>query len=133
MTTSPRSLRVGVLINDQLVEERLFAGGAPITFGQSLRCALSVPVDGVPREHVLFTYEQGHFVLHETSRMDVKRTDSRGRITIGDATLLFQEVVTPPPAPRPQLPASIRGTFADRIDRRLAVFVGGSLLVHIGI
>jgi hypothetical protein len=130
---NPRSLRVGILIQDQLVEERLFDGAAPITFGQSLRCALSVPVDGVPREHVLFTCVEGRFVLHETSRMDVKRTDSRGRITIGDATILFQEVITPPPAPRPQLPAAIRGTFADRIDRRLAMFVGGSLLVHLGI
>src|SRR5688572_5465236 len=112
MATSPRSLRVGILINDQLVEERLFDGATPVTFGQSLRCALSVPVDGVPREHVLFTCEQGRFVLHETSRMQVERTDGRGRITIGDATLLFQEVMTPPPAPRPQLPASIRGTLA---------------------
>ncbi len=137
MATSPRSaqrsLRIGVLINDQLVEERLLDGAAPITLGQSLRCTLSVPVDGVPREHVLFTRQDGRFVLHEAPRMQVKRADSRGRITIGDATILFQEVVTPPVAPRPQLPASIRGTFADRIDRRLALFVGGSLLVHIGI
>jgi hypothetical protein len=131
MGASLRSLRVGVLINDQLVEERLFAG--PITLGQSLRCDLSLPVDGVPREHLLFTCEQGRFVLHETSRMHVQRTGDRGRITIGDATILFQEVATPPPAPRPQLPASIRGTIGDRIDRRLAVFIGGSLLVHIGI
>lgn len=133
MATSPRSLRIGVLINGQLVEERLFSGAGPITFGQSLRCALSVPVDGVPFEHTLFTREGQHFTLHETSRMDVKRAGGRGRIALGDVTILFQEVATPPPAPRPQLPAAIRGSFADRIDRRLALFVGGSLLVHIGI
>jgi hypothetical protein len=133
MATSPRSLRIGVLINDQLVEERLFDGAAPITLGQSLRCALSVPVEGVPREHVLFTVQDGRFVLHETPRMTVTRADGRGRLTIGEATILFQEVATPPPAPRPQLPAAIRGTLADRIDRRVALFVGGSLIVHIGI
>ena len=134
MATSPRSLRVGVLINDQLVEERLFDGAAPVTFGQSLRCALSVPVEGVPREHVLFTRgEDGSFVLHETARMQVKRVEKRGRLALGDATILFQEVATPPPRPRPQLPASIRGTFADRIDRRLAVIVGASLMVHVAI
>ena len=121
-------------MSGQLVEERMFDGATPVTFGQSLRCSLSVPVDGVPREHVLFTRGQdGRFELHETSRMEIKRADKRGRITIGDATILFQEVATPPKQPRPQLPASIRGTFADRIDRRLAVIVGGSLLVHIGI
>jgi len=123
-----------VLINDQLVEDRLFSGATSVTFGQSLRCAVSVPVDGVPREHVLFTKgADGHFVLHETPRMQVKRVERRGRITIGDAAILFQEVATPPAAPRPQLPASIRGTLADRIDRRLALIIGGSLFVHIGI
>jgi hypothetical protein len=134
MSTSPRSLRVGLLINNQLVEERMFSGATPVTFGQLLRCALSVPVEGVPLEHILFTRAaNGGFELHRTEGMQVKQLDRRGGITIGDATILFQEVTTPPPAPRPQLPAAIRGSLADRIDRRLALFVGGSLLVHIGI
>lgn len=133
MATSPRSLRIGVLLGDQLVEERVFPPGAPITLGQSLRCALSIPVDGVPREHVLFTSEGGRFALHETPGMQVRRDDGRGRIVLGEVTILFQEVATLPPAPRPQLPAAIRGTLADRIDRRLALFVGGSLLVHVAI
>ncbi len=133
MAASPRSLRIGVVLNGTLVEERVFDGASPITFGQSLRCALSVPVEGVPREHVLFTREGSGFVLHETARMAVERGDGRGRATIGDATILFQEIATPPPAPRAQLPAAIRGSLAERIDRRLALFVGGSLVVHIGI
>jgi hypothetical protein len=58
---------------------------------------------------------------------------ARGRLTLGEASILFQEIATPPARPRPQLPASIRGTFADRIDRRLAVIIGASLLAHIGI
>ena len=133
MTTSPKSLRVGVVLAGQLVEECTFDGAAPVTFGQSLRCMLSIPVEGVPREHVLFTREAGRFVLHETKAMSVKRAGTRGKLTIGDATILFQEIATPPATPRPQLPAAIRGTFADRIDRRLALFVGGSLAVHIAI
>ena len=88
MATSPRSLRIGVVIGGTLVEERVFDGATPITFGQSLRCALSVPVDGVPREHVLFTREADGFVLHETARMEVQRADGRGRVTIGDASIL---------------------------------------------
>src|SRR5262245_19366647 len=115
------SLRVGILLGDQLVEERIFHGATPITFGQSLKCQLSVPVDGVPREHVLFTREQGRFELHPTRSMQVTRAGKRGKLVLGDATILFQEITTPPPAPRPQLPASIRGSLADRIDRRLAV------------
>jgi hypothetical protein len=135
-----RSLRIGVVLRGLLVEERLFTG--PVTLGQSLRCALSVPTDGMPREHTLFTVDQGRFVLHLTPAMETRLagvTDgvlaagARGRIMLGDAAILFQEIASPPAQPRPQLPASIRGTLGDRIDRRLAAIVGASLLVHIGI
>jgi hypothetical protein len=34
-----RSLRIGVVIAGQLVEERVFPPTRPITLGQSLRCA----------------------------------------------------------------------------------------------
>jgi hypothetical protein len=139
-----RALRIGVLIGDSLVEEKLVDG--PVTFGQALRCTISVPVDGVPLEHVLFDRER---VLHLAPGMDGRvgvgdrvtavetslpiERGARGRLVVGDVTLLFQEVAKPAPQPRPQLPASIRGTFADRIDRRLAMIIGGSLLLHVGI
>jgi hypothetical protein len=153
-----RALRVGVLLGDNLVEERVFPGATPITFGQSLRCTLSIPADGVPLEHVLFARDQGRLLLRLTAKMDGRisqggtiRTElrdgtadngvwtipiargARGKLRIGDATVLFQEIAAPPIAPRPRLPASIRGTLADRIDRRLAVIIGGSLLAHLGI
>ncbi len=149
---SARALRVGVLLRDNLVEERVFVDRSPITLGQSLRCRLSVPVEGVPHEHVLFARDAGRLVLRPTSRMtgrisqagtvrmlDGEGTDialergARGKLTIGEATILFQEVAVPPIAPRPQLPASVRGTFGDRIDRRLAMIVGASLVVHLAI
>ena len=147
-----RALRVGLVLGGNLVEERLFRGHTPITFGQSLRCALSVPGDGIPAEHALFVHDQGRLLLRMPGRADGRlaqggtvRTDlrggetialdrgARGKLTIGDATVLFQELAAPPLAPRPQLPASVRGTLADRIDRRLAVIVGASLLAHLGI
>src|SRR5437867_10293025 len=100
------SLRVGVVLAGKLVEERVFSGATPITFGQSLRCALSLPIESAPREHVLFTCKQGRFELHATPAMEVVRDHHRGKLTIGDATILFQEIATPPPAPRPQLQRS---------------------------
>jgi hypothetical protein len=151
MSPASRSLRIGLVLHGQLVEERIFRGSEPITFGQSLRCSLSVPLDGVPREHALFTRDDGTFQLHVPSNMtgrlghgdtidviDTARTialarGTRGKLSLGDATILFQEIATPPSAPRPQLPASVRGTFADRIDRRLAIIVGASLVAHIAI
>ena len=132
------------------MEERTFADAGPVTIGQSLRCRLSVPVDGVPHEHTLFVRDQGRLLLVTTDRMTgrVASGDSividpkgsipiergtRGKLQLGDATILFQEVPLPVKAPRPRLPASVRGTFADRVDRRLAMIVGGSLLVHLAI
>lgn len=145
-----RALRIGVVLGGNLVEERTFADVGPITIGQSLRCRLSVPADGVPHEHALFVRDQGRLLLVLTDRMTGRvaqggtieaepkgsmpiERGARGKLQIGDATILFQEVAAPVRAPRPQLPASVRGTFADRVDRRLALIVGGSLLVHLAI
>ncbi len=140
-----RALRIGVLIGDSLVEEKLVDG--PVTFGQALRCTISVPVDGVPFDHVLFDSNR---VLHPAPGMAGRvgvgeavtavgsaplaiARGTRGRLQLGEVTVLFQEVAKPAPQPRPQLPASIRGSLADRIDRRLAMIVGGSLLLHVAI
>lgn len=149
-----RAVRIGVLLGDNLVEERLFTitgrTPAPITFGQSLRCAVSIPVDGVPQEHALFVFDQGRTILRATSAMTGRIANGststaltpgdhvlsrgvRGKIVIGDATLLFQEVAAAPASPRPVLPASIRGSLGDRVDRRLAAIVGASVLLHLGI
>jgi len=144
-----RSIRIGVLLRGNLVEEKVFDGKAPITIGQSLRCSLSLPVDGMPAEHVLFAVDQGSFVLklHRAMSGRVAQKDTapqilegqamvalsrgaRGKVSLGDATILFQEIATPARTPRPQLPAAIRGSLFDRVDGRLAALVGGSLLVH---
>ena len=145
-----RALRLGVVLGGNLVEERLFADAGPITIGQSLRCRLSIPADGVPAEHALFVRDQGRLLLVLTDKMTGRLAQggemqsaltgtiaiergARGKLQIGDATILFQEVPVPARQPRPQLPASVRGTFADRIDKRLALIVGGSLVVHIAL
>lgn len=137
-------------MGERLVEERVLPVGAPVTFGQSLRCTLSVPGDGVPAAHTLFAVDGGRLVLRvpegahgqivcgddvrtvERGELAVER-GARGRLQIGDVTVLFQELAAPPVAPRPALPASLRGTLADRVDRRLAAIVGASLLAHLGI
>jgi len=124
-----RALRIGVVLHGELVEERVFTK-SPITFGQSLRCELSVPIDGLPREHLLFAFERGHWRHHAMPAMEVVVDGGRGKLTLGEVTILFQEIATPA---RPQLPPEMRATLAERVDRRLAVIVGGSLLVHLAI
>src|SRR6185295_17655869 len=58
---------------------------------------------------------------------------ARGKLSLGDLTVLFQFVTEPPRQPKPMLPASVRGTFADRFDPRLSVIMGASIIVHFAI
>jgi len=149
MTT--RAIRVGVLLGGNLVEEKVFRGSAPVTFGQSLKCGLSIPGDGIPAEHALFVHDEGRVLLRATKAMSGKvaqggaietvdgeasialEAGARGKLVLGDATILFQEIAAPPLVPRPTLPASIRGTLGDRIDRRLAAIIGASVVLHLGL
>ncbi|MBT8493540.1 MAG: AgmX/PglI C-terminal domain-containing protein [Deltaproteobacteria bacterium] len=57
----------------------------------------------------------------------------RGKVVVGGLTLLFQFVNAPPLQPRPRLPASVRGSLADRIDPMLAIILFVSLLFHGGV
>jgi len=154
--TNLRALRVGVLLRDKLVEDKLVRGPTAVTIGQSLRCMLSVPAEGMPNDHVLFAVDQGQVLLRLTDQMSGRLAQdgtirselrgtpdgvvtiplargARGRVQIGEATVLFQEVAAPPLPPRPRLPAAVRGSLADRIDPRLALIVACSLLAHFGI
>ncbi|MCC6751730.1 MAG: energy transducer TonB [Deltaproteobacteria bacterium] len=45
---------------------------------------------------------------------------SRGKVLLGEVTLLFQFVAPPPVQPRPQLPPSVRGSFFTNMDWTLA-------------
>ncbi len=58
---------------------------------------------------------------------------SRGKLSLGDLTVLFQFVAEPPRQPKPMLPASVRGTFADRFDPRLLVIMGASVILHFAV
>jgi hypothetical protein len=58
---------------------------------------------------------------------------SRGKLSLGDLTVLFQFVVEPPRQPKPMLPASVRGTLADRFDPRLSVIMGASVILHFAV
>jgi hypothetical protein len=136
-----RGLRIGIVLSGQLVEERLVRTG-PITVGQSLRANISVPVDGVPREHTLFGPDlELRLAPGMTGRVAVDGVasaagdgpiapHSRGKLELGELTILFQAVAVPAAVPRPRLPAELRGR---RIDRRLLAIVGTSLVVHVAI
>jgi hypothetical protein len=133
-------LRIGIIQGGRIVEERLVRKRDDITIGQSAKNMFVVPSDALPRRWVLFQMHGNRYIAHFSDGMDariavgneiislaqLKQTGkiqkrglswvlplderSRGKITLADMTILFQFVTPPPPQPRPQLPASVRGS-----------------------
>jgi hypothetical protein len=158
-----RILRIGVLLGGKIVEERLIRDRAPVTIGQSMRNTFSIPIEGLPLEFTLFALSDGRYSLRFLPRMDGRLSDrggqvhtlealrsqgapshgsyhelalsesARGKLSLGDLTILFQFVAEPPRHPKPMLPASVRGTLADRFDRRLSMIMGASIALHFAI
>jgi outer membrane biosynthesis protein TonB len=56
---------------------------------------------------------------------------ARGKITLADMTILFQFVTPPPPQPRPQLPASVRGSALTGVDWFFTTVAAISFLLHL--
>jgi hypothetical protein len=158
----PRILRIGVLLGGKIVEERLIRERTSVTIGQSMKNTFSIPIEGLPLELTLFSLENGKYHLRFLNKMDGRLSagdqvttldalkgrgaanhgdywsvpisdNARGKLSLGDLTILFQFVTEPPRQPKPMLPASVRGSFADRLDPRLSVILGTSIIVHFAI
>src|SRR3569623_462437 len=156
----PRILRIGILLGGKIVEERRIRERTSVSVGQSMKNTFSIPVEGLPLELTLFHLENDRYSLRFLTKMDGRLSDggnvitleqlmaqgarnmgeywevpltptARGTLSLGDLTVLFQIVTEPPRQPKPMLPATVRGTFADRFDPRLSVIMGASIIIHI--
>jgi hypothetical protein len=157
-----RILRVGILLNRTLVEERQMRARTDVSVGQSAKNTFSIPLENLPRQFNIFTVVDGRYRLNFTKGMDGRISDggqpmrledlrskgaenrgefwswplsetTRGKIEMGEFTLLFQFVAEPPRQPKPMLPASVRGTLADRLDPRLSAILAISIMFHFAI
>ncbi len=157
-----RILRIGVLLAGKIVEERLIRERVDVSLGQSAKNTFSIPLEGLPRQFVIFQVHDGRYILNFTGNMDGRVSDgdrvmtldvartqggaqrngehwtmalsehARGKVSVGELTLLFQFVTEPPVQPRPMLPHSVRGTLADRLDPQLMVIMAISITFHFG-
>lgn len=140
-----RSLRVGLLFRGEVRRELLAVPGRPVTLGESGRADLVVP--GQPRRRVLFeprgqgfalvahpgmkgriALETGVFELsgapgEARDGATVLRLDerSRGRLELGEWTVLFQFVATPLQAARPA--ADFRPPLLGETDQTFVGFL----------
>jgi hypothetical protein len=151
---APKALRIGIIQNGRIVEEKIVRERESVTVGFLEKNTFVVPSPLLPARHVLFEVKGGRHVLNTVRGMKGKvqtgrgvreladieggrRIDlddsSRGKIVIGDATLLFQFVAAPPLQPRPQLPASVRGGWLRNfgVDRVFSSIVFFSLVMHV--
>jgi outer membrane biosynthesis protein TonB len=156
-------LRIGIIQGGRIVEERLVRKRENITIGQSAKNLFVVPSEALPRHWLLFEISGSHYVAHFSDGMDariavgneiislaqLKQTGkiqkkgqsyelplddrSRGKITLADMTILFQFVTPPIPQPRPQLPASVRGSVTSDLDWFFTTIAAISFLVHLSL
>jgi outer membrane biosynthesis protein TonB len=154
-------LRIGIIQGGRIVEERLVRKRENITIGQSAKNMFVVLSDALPRNWLLFEMSGNGYVAHFSDGMDariavgneiislsqLKQTGkiqkrgaswvlplderARGKITLADMTILFQFVTPPPPQPRPQLPASVRGSALTGVDWFFTTIAAISFLFHL--
>ncbi|MFZ5441038.1 MAG: AgmX/PglI C-terminal domain-containing protein [Myxococcota bacterium] len=153
----PRALRVALVQHGRIVEDRTFPGKVKISVGSDERCTFLVPMAEVPPMTPVFDVgRHGTTLLFEPGvdgRVALDGTDAplselearapkrgrqhalpltakaRGRVSIGEVSLLFQ-FVEPPKAPvRAALPKGSRGLLA-QVDRGFLVVLGLSLAAH---
>jgi outer membrane biosynthesis protein TonB len=155
----PKVLRIGLVVGGRIVQERIVRRRRSVTLGPSERSTFVLHGEAVS-DFKLFESIGGRYFLnlrdgmtgrlaldgaivdlaelrlkieqegHER-RVEVTE-DVRGRITIGESTLLFQFITLAPTQARPRLPLSVKDDLASRIDWNLAVIVAFSFLVHFG-
>jgi hypothetical protein len=71
-------LRIGVIHNGRIIEERLIPAGTPVTVGEHPKCTVVIPPGAVPaKKFELFAERAGGYALQFTTKM-------HGKVSIGD-------------------------------------------------
>ncbi len=157
---SPKILRVALIQGAKITEDRTLKRRANVTVGQDSKNTFVVPVSNLPGSFTLFEFLNGVYSLVFTEQMDgkVKVGDSdlsfaalrqqnlakkrgnvyvlplndgmKGRVAVGEVSLLFQFVTPPPEPPRPELPPTIKGGALAGVDQFFFLILGVSLFIH---
>ena len=144
MATGPKVLRIGMVQEERVVDERIIRDRSNVTVGSNEKNTFVVSGAAVPPTLRLFERAGDRYALNFLDGMrgrialptgindlqalkgQARRTqqgayqislteDSRGKLTVGDTTFLFQFVAPPPVQPKPQLPVSVM-QGASRLD-----------------
>jgi outer membrane biosynthesis protein TonB len=155
-------LRVGVIQGGKIVEERVIPARQPISIGSSTKNTIVVPQSNLPASFTVFAWQGERYQLCFEDGMDGRiqgpqgaadfgalvsqglarkegrghsvpvGEDQRGKVVIGEVTLLWQFVTPPPEAPKPALPKEAKGNHFKSMDRLFVSLLAISFLVHGG-
>jgi TonB family protein len=156
-----RVLRIGIVQGGRIIEERLIRRRENISIGWSSKATFAVPSEALPKQWLLFEITPKGYVVRFADAMDARIAvgnevislaqlkqagrirqqgtawlllldeRSRGKISVGDLTILFQFVTPPPQQPRPRLPASVRGSWTTGLDWVFTVIASVSFVAHL--
>lgn len=142
-----KTLRLGVIQNGSVTEETLIRDGDSVTIGTNPKNRIVLATEGAPDSVVVFEKKGDGFSLNLDASMRAtitqkKKTtehggaaptrvdltdEMRGRVLIGDATILFQFVDAPPVAIIPPFPKAMKAgplyVFTMGLGITAAVFV----------
>jgi hypothetical protein len=147
-----RALRVGILLEGRLLEERLFFRPQTVTIGRSARRAdIVVPSEALAESATLFSRGGGQFWVNVADgvqarisagadepvrRVKASRvalgSDTRGKISFGEVTVLFQVVTRPKSTGRPRLPRALRGAWFGGLNPISLAAIALSAVLQIG-
>lgn len=153
-------LRVGVIQGGKIIEERLLKNREAVTVGQDAKNTFVVPGSTLPASFPVFEFKKDVYSLVFTEEMagrvrlgtaDLDFADLRsqgmakkrggvyvltlndsakGKVVLGEVTLLFQFVKPPPEPVKTELPPAVKGSLWQSVDHLFFVILATSLFVH---
>ena len=155
-------LRIGVIQAGKIVEERVLPARQAVTLGTSPRNTIVVPLANAPESVVVFAYQGDRYILQFEQGAEGRvqgpkgaadlsalvsqgvakpagkicsvpvNEDQRGKLVIGEITLLWQFVAPPAEVPKPALPKESKGAHFKSMDRLFSVVLVVSFALHSG-
>ena len=153
-------LRVGLIESGKIVQDRLLQKRDHVTIGTDPKNTFVLPAAPLPPSFPIFEHKNGQYHLVFTEQMQGKvRLDSsdvdfatlrsqelakkrgslyvlplnetsKGKISLGEITLLFQFVSPPPQPVKTELPPLAKGSLWQSVDHLFFLILLGSLAVH---
>lgn len=145
------ALRIALIHAGRILEDRTLPPGKrqTVTVGADPRSTFCVPMGDLPQRARLFSVSRsevtllnepgaegrvdlgsGERGLEEHSRTIALGKGAKGRVKVGDVTVLFQMVTPPPVAAPPELPAGARGVLG-QLDRAFVAAIACSFAAHL--